>query len=339
MAIRPVVYLVFGVAATLFFAAVAPVLSFDVTPFNIQNQSPVVQIYGLPVFHDADLVPAGKLEAGLTVHVSNSFAVNTDGGEEISLDGETCRFSAGFRDGVTERLEGGVEIPYLIQGGGFLDGFLENYHEFWGLPSGGRDTAPRDRLLYSYRRNGAERLRVDGSSEGIGDLRLTGAYRLFRESDESGTKALALRAELKLPTGDSDPLHGSGSTDLALYLAARAGGTTRFGSFALFGTLGAVAMTDGDVLEEQQKNLAAFGSVGAGWGPLSWLALKVQLDAHTPFYGDTGLRELGANAAQLTLGGSLRFSENTLLDLAVSEDIVVRTSPDAVFHISLRHLF
>jgi hypothetical protein len=39
------------------------------------------------------------------------------------------------------------------------------------------------------------------------------------------------------------------------------------------------------------------------------------------------------------MGGTLHFSERTALDLGVAEDLIIKTSPDVVFHFSLRHRF
>jgi hypothetical protein len=98
-------------------------------------------------------------------------------------------------------------------------------------------------------------------------------------------------------------------------------------------------MTESDVLPDQQRNVVAFGSLGAGWRPLSWLVLKVQFDGHTAFYKDSDLVELSSDSVQIVTGGSLIFSERTTLDIGVSEDLVVRTAPDVVFHFALSHRF
>ena len=67
--------------------------------------------------------------------------------------------------------------------------------------------------------------------------------------------------------------------------------------------------------------------------------MKVQLDAYTPFYRDSSLKVLSANAAQLLIGGTLGLSERTTLDIAVSQDIATKTPPDAVFHFNLNTRF
>lgn len=311
--------------------------SSGITPFHTSNRSPVVQIFGLPAIGNARILANGERELALVFDLANAYADDSAGNERIVLDGETYRLNLAGRAGVGNRLEIGFELPWLFQNGGFLDGFIENYHDTLGLSQGGRDQAPKGRLLFQYQRSGANRVYVDRSNSGMGDVRLNGGVRLY--DDREHLRALALRASLKLPTGDSGDLHGSGSTDLALWLSACQGWKTGSGLWELFGGAGILGMTDGDVLPEQQNNFVAFGSVGAGWRPLQWLTLKVQFDGHTAFFRDSDLVELGSNAVQAVMGGTLHFSERTALDIGVAEDLIVRTSPDVVFHFALRHRF
>ena len=98
-------------------------------------------------------------------------------------------------------------------------------------------------------------------------------------------------------------------------------------------------MTKGNVLPDQQQNAVAFGSLGAGWHPPAWLTLKVQFDGHTAFYKDSDLVELSSGSVQIVMGGPLHFSDRTAFDIGVSEDLVVKTDPDVVFHFALNHRF
>jgi hypothetical protein len=146
---------------------------------------------------------------------------------------------------------------------------------------------------------------------------------------------VALRAGIKLPTGESSSLFGSGSTDVSLWITAADAFALPLGHGAVFGAAGVMVMTNGDVLTEQQANHVGFGTVGVGWKPVSWIAFKVQLDAHTPFYRDSDFQPLSKNAAQLLIGGTLGLSERTSLDIAVSEDLARKTSPDVAFHFNV----
>ena len=306
----------------------------DITPFHTRNQSPLVQIYGLPATGNAILLaPGGKEVHAIIDHASN-FVDNTGAGEQLLLDGETTRMAVSGRYGLGKNMELGIEIPYVDHSGGFLDGFIIDYHDFFGFPQGGRNQAPRNRLLYRYTRNGVEKLRLDRSGSGVGDVSLMAGFKLYHDGKEFPT-AVALRTSLKLPTGDSAALRGSGSTDFSGWITASSDYKLPLGHGTTFAAAGLMAMTSGDILPEQQRRQVAFGSLGTGWSPLSWLALKVQLDAHTPFYKDSQLRSLADNAVQLQIGGTLGLSERTTLDIAVSEDIVTQTSPDVVFHVDL----
>jgi len=104
-----------------------------------------------------------------------------------------------------------------------------------------------------------------------------------------------VRAALKLPTGDSDQLHGSGSTDLALWLSAGSAFPLPTGHFVIYGAAGLLGMTEGKIFKGlNSETLSASVAFGVGWDPFSWLALKIQADAHTPFYRESGLKEVDA---------------------------------------------
>jgi hypothetical protein len=147
---------------------------------------------------------------------------------------------------------------------------------------------------------------------------------------------LTVRTGLKLPTGDSDNLLGSGSADLAIQLVGSDAASLASAHLALSGSAGVLFMSDGDVLEEQQNHVVGFGSVGMSWQPLRWFAPKVQLEWHSPLYHDSNMPQLARWSAQLAVGGSFALPYRFTLELGVVEDLVVKTSPDIAFHFGLR---
>ena len=134
-------------------------------------------------------------------------------------------------------------------------------------------------------------------------------------------------------------LYGSGSTDISLSIAASDDYSFPLGHGTVFGSAGLMAMTRGKILPEQQRDHVFFGRIGMGWNPLEWIAFKIQMDAHTPFFKDSILTPLPTNAAQMLIGGTLAPWGQTTLDIAISEDIVIQTSPDVVFHFALTTRF
>lgn len=322
----------------LFVVGIQHASAAEITPFSTWNQSPLVQIYGLPAAERSTLLPSGRTEGTLAVDIASNFAQDQASREKILIDGESYRINLGLRYGLGDRFEMGLDLPFIGHGGGVFDNFIEGWHDFFSLPEGGRKDAPRHRLLYSYEQEGNQRLKVDDSSFGMGDIRLSGGMQLYNDRKEN-PRALALRASLKLPTGSSRKLHGSGGTDFALWLTGSDDYRLSIGHATLFGAAGGMVMSDGDVLPEQRQNAAAFGSLGGGWAPTGWIAFKTEVSGHTALYKGSELRELSNGALQLLIGGTLAFPGGTLLDIGVSEDIAVNTSPDVALHLALRRVF
>jgi hypothetical protein len=163
--------------------------------------------------------------------------------------------------------------------------------------------------------------------------------KLYEFSGRDAHDALALRAAIKLPTGNSRYLQGSGSTDFAISLCGSMNGFTEWGALGVFGSLGGMVATQGEVLADQQNRLAGFGTLGLGWGPTEWISFKVQLDGHTPLYHGSALTELSTSSLMLTTGGALKLPQGYQLDIGVSEDVAVATAPDVAFHLGLSKRF
>ncbi|MBU5636255.1 DUF3187 family protein [Geomonas sp. Red69] len=311
-----------------------------ITPFHTFNQSPLVQIYGLPAAESAVVQPSGKGCTLVAVDVANSYLKRETTREALLLDGEGERITLALRYGVGRSLELGVDVPFVAYNGGIFDGFIEDWHEFFGLPQGQRPNAPKGQLRFAYAKDGRQRLEMDQAGLGIGDLRFTGGWQLYHDGGENPV-ALALRGSLKAPTGSSSRLTGSGSTDLALWLTGSSDYALpgKWGHAAVFAAAGGLAMSDGQVLKEQRRNLVGFGTLGSGWSPADSFALKAQLSGHSAFYRDSEFSELNSGGMQLIFGGTVALSSRTTLDIALSEDVIVGASPDVALHLGLGHQF
>lgn len=319
--------------------ALATDTDMEITPFRTVNQGALVQVFGLPADSSAAVTPAGRLKVTLSMDVANEYTTSSSHDEAVTLDGESYHWVLSATYGIAERFEAGIQIPYILYGGGFLDGFIIDWHNAFGLSQGGRESAPKGRLLYSYEKNGVQKLRMNDSGSGVGDISLGAGLRLYDEEGDGFHDRIALRTALKLPTGDSDSLRGSGSVDFSLSLCGSMNNFTEWGSLGTFGSLGGMAMTRGDVLPDQQNNLVGFGTVGLGWGPAPWISFKVQFNAHTPLYHGSSLDEISSSSLMVVMGGALRFPGDYLLDIGVSEDLAVTTAPDVAFHFGLSRLF
>jgi hypothetical protein len=310
---------------------------FELQPLSTRNFSPATIGFGLPALGAARTVQPGVWQAQITVDLVSNSAENITTDENLFFDGETYRGALSVDYGVGAELEIGIELPLLSHRGGRLDSFIEGWHDTFGLPQGIRDQTSRNQLDYSYSRLGGQGFSLQSDTTGIGDLSLRGAWQYWRNDEKN--QALALRVSLKLPTGSAEKLTGSGSTDLAIWLSGEERLQTDAGQLFLYGGGGGLISSDGDLLSDQRNNLVGFVTLGCGWQPWSSLGLQLQFDGNSPFYQKSRLRELSGYSGQISIGGSLSLAEQTVLELAVVEDIIVGTAPDVVFHFALRQQF
>lgn len=307
----------------------------EIVPFHTRDQGPFSQVIGLPPSEGGLLVPPGRLEARLVYDVSNSDSEEGNPREALQLDVETHRPSLSLRYGLAQRMEVGLDIPYISHSKGELDGFVDRFHQVTGL--GPRKTN-KYRMDVSYVRDGVSKINLRESTSGIGDVLLSYGYQLYRP-EKPAPRAVAIRAGLKLPTGDAGSLTGSGGTDVSLGVAATDAATLSAWNLTFYGMAGAISMHNGKVLEGQHRRMAWFGSAGIGWSSLSWMAVKVQLDTHSPLYRNTQAQALTSQVGQLVGGFTFALPWGVTLDVGLSENVFKETSPDETFHFAFRKGF
>ena len=299
------------------------------SPFATSDRNPLVAVHGLP--DTGNLFPSagGGLTLGIDFEAANTLHDEKHDDERLFVDAEsrrlTLRFGYALQDWLIE-----VSVPYVEHDGGSLDSFIDEFHDFFGFPDGGRDGQPGDRLSFEYTNEGVTVLQFDDARGGLGDIAVT----LGRPVGTATNHGSVAWAQLKTTTGSVSRLTGSGAPDVALWLA----GWRRFAArWAGYAAGGALIMGEGEVLAAQQRDWTWFSRAGGEYLPVQWLALQVELAVHGPLYdSDTDL--LG-ESAQLTMGGWLRAFGDSRVHIAVSEDIHVGSAPDVVFHLGWRAVY
>lgn len=304
----------------------------NATPFSIKNLNPFILVYGLPVTEAAEIKTQRDTASAISLDIVNNSILTNRGNEAISLDGETYRLAYNYRHGINDDTEIGVEIPFIVHNRGFMDNFIEGWHDAFGLTNSERNKTPSNSLNYQYSLNGNPVTTIASASQGIGDIRLFAARQLHKTTDS----ALSLHVSLKLPSGDAKQLHGSGATDLSASVAHIKRNWLTPLQFTSFANAGLLYLSKGDVLSNMQKSLVGFGSTGLIWDEYDLIDLKAQLDFHSSVY-DSGLDQLGSNTIQLTVGGSIHFNPTTRLDIGVGENLLTDTTPDFIINLVLKN--
>jgi len=322
---------IFQTIALITGSAVCSLASADLLqPFAIRNLNPFFGIHGIPAQQSPAVTDPGNSSMQLQLDVVSHFTDAENDQEFIAIDGETYRLAFRFARGLGDHWEVGTEIPLVSHSGGFLDGVISEWHDFWGLPTLGRDRVEDGQLRFQYLRDGRNLVDVQSSGTGIGDVLLfTG-----KTMERTGAYAVTFRGQLKLPTGDPDNLRGSGGVDAAISAAA----SREIGDkWSFTARIGAAYLGDGDVLPDLQRRWAGFGTAFAGWQAFKPVSFKAQLDVQSPLYEGSSFDQLTDTAIQLSLGASVRLGKTSFLDVSFSEDeFNPDVSSDFTFQIRLR---
>ena len=293
--------------------------------FPLRSHNPFIQIYGLPAFQTAALASLGGFVVGMSVDITNDADDSESDGDKLIIDGESTTIVLSVRRRVHERLELGIDVPYVQHSGGTLDGFIKDWHSMLGL-SNARRTGPNDQLRLFYINDGETLVGLDSSASGIGDMQLSAAMAFGN---------LTLRGAVKLPTGDPDKLTGSGATDVSLGVYGSRVYTFRERDLGLSGFVGALALGDGDVLPEFQRSFVPFGGVALRWQAAETFGLAAQLSMQGSYF-DTQFDDIGGNAIQLGVGADYQAG-SFLWRLAIAEDLNAGTTADFAMQLSVRY--
>ena len=297
-----------------------------VTPLRIVNLSPFHLAYGIPGSHGSCILGQGGSKATMSSDVVSHMVSAQSETEQMLADGETYRQSVTLRQGMGNGWEALFEASAVSHARGVFDGFIQDWHSFFGLPQGGRDTAPHNRLAFTYVRNGRTLVDLDDSVSSTGGIMVGLSRKLERNYLQND--GLVLRGAIRFPTGKEDALAGPGDLSASIWAETsgqlfrpRSGGsrTWSYGS-----TLGIQVASPPAALAGIGERVIAFGRLGVTWALLDRLSLTAQLDVNSTPYSGSSLAPLTGPVVMLGFGGVYKLSPHTAIEIAVSEDDGVR---------------
>ncbi len=185
-------------------------------PLPTRTQHPIyLQFLALPM-EAPQTLKRDRFETNIHTTFSNIFEYDTVSNTQINLDMELYRTAFQFTYGLSDKLDVKIELPIISTTGGFLDRFVEGYHDIFNLPESGRKFAPYDEVHFSVIRNGTRLINHNGVGIGLSDTVVRFKYLL---SDHFGWPfQIAIAPYLKIPTGQFANGLGSGRFDGGLSL-------------------------------------------------------------------------------------------------------------------------
>ena len=313
-------------------------------PLRARNQLPTALFFAhLPPDRATVLAP-GTMVWRFDFDYSNILRQSNGGRELLSFDAEYLRADLGANFGLPGEFELGVSVPGYAYTGGVLDPVIDGFHRLLGLATTVRSRTTRGQLRYLYRRDDTVFFEGNEPTSSIGDV----SFELKRQMVRSGPYAVALRGIVKLPSGSTEQLSGSGAADYGVGVAIDRLGS-RVGFFLnanhyFLGSTGALAIDRlgsrvGFFLNANHYFLGSTGalpardysSAMAGFDIRIWprLLVNAQVDWMTPFL-ESDLREMQGLASQISFGMRFLQSPRFGYEWRFSEDLS-RASPDFTF--------
>ncbi|MBK8976958.1 MAG: DUF3187 family protein [Planctomycetes bacterium] len=305
-------------------------------PLPVRDQHPAQLTVGRLLPRAAAAEAPGSVRADWTNAYSSLFLAGGDSEASFRMDGEYLRSALAARVGLGHGLDVELEVPVAHTTAGFLDDFIIEWHDAFGLPDQNRDDRPRDEFVIEADRGGVAVWQVEKSGFELLDVPLAIAWSPLSAGTD-GRFGVTLRAGVELPTGAARRGYGSGGFDWMLGVAAEA----RLERVSLTAH---VQHTFASTPAQSERAGFSFHDVtviGAGVEVpvLDDLTLLAQTDLET-----STLRGLdfdrAANAQWLLwTGARLRIAERAWVDIAIGEDLSSYIAPDLSAWIGFHALF
>lgn len=310
------------------FASAAPADA----PFLWRNSAAFTAPAGLPRARSARLPAPGTTSLALATEIASQFSQDSESGSAAVIDVETTTFLLSLEHGFSERWSAGLEVPLLHQDGGFLDTIIDDYHDLFGLPDGGRESRSSNEVFVAWSEGRTLRRSLGASASSVGDVRVHVARALTASPDRLTT----LRVGVELPTGSVSDLTGNDGVDLSVAFHLTDRRLFSRPALTLHASAGLLAQLDRDeIYGNDGETLVAIGSLGLAWRVSERWTIKGQLDAHSRT-ADTPLRQVGGWSVQPLLGASVRLSERFQFEGGFAEDLPPGSAPDVAFFFALR---
>ncbi len=284
-------------------------------PLPVQNERPFQSAFGHFEPLSPDVLGAGHARTGVALHVGNDLLIpNPANGSRVVEDFETQRLELRYSRGLGSRWEIGARTSLIARNGGFLDGPISFYHRLFGLAGNGRDNPvgrdniPRGRGILFFQDaqgNGVNQ----GGAFGLGDTQLEARRQLL-----SGASAATIRVALKIPTGDTRKILGSGGFDAGAGFDVRHNFTPRL---ALFGSANAFLYGASNVPNAKRTGIS--GGLGLEFRAGRRDSFLAQVDAQSRTVS-TGNPFADKTPVIASLGYKHRFGDGKTAFVSLSEN-------------------
>ncbi len=301
-------------------------------PLKIQSQSPFQALRLSLLPRTPSTLARGQWEVR-----GNGTWVNVWGREEARflLDYEMLQTTVSAAYGITDTVQIEAALVERSRFGGEMDGFVQGFHNLFGIAQNGRDEVPKGDFTFRIEpgtdRPGAA---LDSGDRGVFSRSFQVSLQHTVTCGTSRLPAFSYAITVRSEPGNSPDLEGSEGLDAGVSVAV----ARRFGKLYFYETLGYAWFGGEEFLQialekTQWTSLTAF----------EW-RFAPRMSAVAQYLLTTGVaRDLDAFSAasnEITLGWKWEVVRNTVLEVGLMENVITfDNSPDFGLHVGIAHRF
>jgi len=289
-------------------------------PLTIRNQNPIyLQTLNLTPT-DAHILPRGTLELRIDFGYSNIFEQGSSMTNSFMEDMELSRIALHANYPVKDDLQVGIEVPFIQMWHGFLDGFIQDFHNIFGFPNAGRENWPNNKFHFYFNSNGQTIYSVNSQTPNLGDISIRLKHQVREE--RWANPAIAWFFDFKFPTGRKSRGLGNGGGDYGF------GAIVEKSYKRLHGYLNTAFYVSSrqDQLEPYMNNTFFSYSAAAEFTVISTMSVIMQVNGQTPLLAHTGMGQWDGIPLDLIVGfrgqeNGLLFGKDLIWQVGFSEDV------------------
>lgn len=293
-------------------------------PLGVTTNAPVIATMLQFPPRRATVLEAGDVRLDATLAYSSMFENGRDPVSRVVFDGEIARAAAGACIGVGGDTDLEVSVPLVFATAGFLDEFIEAWHDALGLPNGGRGKRPRNDYAMHLDQGGRRAYELENDALLLGDVPVFVTTQVADEARDG--VGVALRAAVELPTGSASKGVGNGGFDWG-------GGLVLERSLGRFtftaGAYRAAVSTPRSLREvdvELQDLTTLHGTVETRWNDAASIVTGLRWSSAVT--RDVFIEELDGSVLELDVGLAIGDPARRRFVLGLSEDLFSESGPD-----------
>lgn len=185
-------------------------------PLQYRTQNPIYLQFLNPEPERSKPLDKGEVKFLTYVQYSNVFELSNGANLGERLDMELGRTVFSIDVGVGEGMEVGIDVPVIYFWRGFLDPFIQKFHNFFHFPNGGRELVPNNQFTYAVnqRDSSGNWTKIYGPDKPMLNLSDTTLHLKHKFIDETAAvPGVAWMFYLKVPTGNCADGSGNGGVD------------------------------------------------------------------------------------------------------------------------------